>query len=339
MRRLLILLLIFGLAAGCGGGGGGSSPLPVVSAAPSAPAGSPSAPAPTPSATPTLKPTATPIPSPTPIGATPSPTRPPTPVPTATAVPTATPVPTPTATPTLPPTPAPTPTPGITTPGWNGQTLLTDPEYTDSNGVHHNPVVNGLDGQFNPPVGDTPSGGHGPSGNTIDQAGCEPSMSDDYHIHVFIGLYVNGTEYALPRGLGVANPEGNGPSVNYATMCFYYTHTHDSTGILHIEDPNLGVVDSPPVDSKYALKTFFDVWGISVNNAQFGQFAGPVEVFTSGQQYRGNDGPSFVVPESALQPWYGDPNTIPLYSHEVIWFLVGPSYPSQLPSVHFYEQY
>ena len=164
-------------------------------------------------------------------------------------------------------------------------------------------------------------------------------MSDNYHIHVFIGLYVNGTEYAMPTGVGAADPSSpNAPDTQYATNCFYYTHTHDRTGVFHIEDPNLGVIDSPPADSKYAIKTLFDVWGIQVNSAGFGPFAGPVQVFTSGQLYRGG-GSSSTIPESDLQPWYGDPNTIPLYSHEVIWFLVGPTYPTSLPAVHFYEEY
>ena len=209
--------------------------------------------------------------------------------------------------------------------------------YTDSNGVYHQPTVNGLDGQFSTPVGDTPSGGHGPLGNTIDQAQCQQTMSDNYHIHVFVGIYVNGTEYALPRGIGVVEPVNpNDGSINYATQCFYFSHTHDSTGVVHIEDPNVGGLTVQ--QSGYTLQTLFDVWGITVNSSQFGQFMGPVQVYTSGQQYRGG-GPDTTVPENTLQPWIGDPNQIPLYSHEVIWFLVGPNYPTQLPAVHFFEEY
>jgi hypothetical protein len=192
---------------------------------------------------------------------------------------------------------------------------------------------------FTPTYGDTPQGGHGPVGQPIDQAGCDVSMSNNYHIHVFVGLYVNGSEYALPTGVGAADPKSPANNTQYATQCWYYTHTHDETGVIHIEDPNLGTLDSPPTDSHYTIKTFFDVWGITVNSFQFGQFQGPVEVFTSGQQYRGGGGSNSYIAESTLQPWYGDPNAIPLYSHEVIWFLVGPTYPSQLPGVHYYEEY
>lgn len=166
-------------------------------------------------------------------------------------------------------------------------------------------------------------------------------MSENYHIHVFIGLYVNGTEYALPRGIGVADPTNpNNPSINYATQCFYYTHTHDSTGVVHIEDYNNGLLETPPISTNYILKTFFDVWGITVDNTHFGQFAGPVTVYTSGQVYRGDKNGSTVA-ENTLTQWTGDPNQIPLYSHEVIWFFIGPpsTYPTSLPGVHFFEEY
>lgn len=219
--------------------------------------------------------------------------------------------------------------------------MVTTPATTTPDGVYHPPVVNGQDGNFNPPVGDTPSGGHGPVGSQIDNAQCQVSMSENYHIHVFIGLVVNGTEYALPRGIGVADPVNpNNPAINYATQCFYFTHTHDSTGVLHIEDYNNGQLESPPRTSHYTMKTVFDVWGITVNSTQFGQFPGPVRVYTTGPVYRGDSNNGNVTVDKLS--WYnGDPNTIPLYSHEVIWFFVGdPStYPTSLPYIHYFEEY
>jgi hypothetical protein len=224
-------------------------------------------------------------------------------------------------------------------PRWNGKTLGTSPGYTDPNGVYHPVQVNGTPNQFNPTVADAPNGGHGPVGSTIDNASCQVSMSDNYHVHAFVGLYVNGTEYAIPRGIGVVEPKDpNVLSINYATQCFYYVHTHDSTGVVHIEDPNNGLVETPPTSTNYTIQTLFDIWGVTVNQSQFGPFTGPVVVFTSGQQYRGNQN-SGTVPETTLTRWFGDPSAVPLYSHEVIWYLVGPTYPQSLPAVHFYEQY
>ena len=162
-------------------------------------------------------------------------------------------------------------------------------------------------------------------------------MSNNYHIHIFLGLYVNGTEFAIPRGIGVVVPtDPNNLEILYATNCFYYTHTHDSTGVVHVEDPD--VSGTAVTGTLYTLGDVFSVWGITVNATQFGQFSGPVSVYTSGQVYRGG-GASSLIAESDLTRWIGDPNQIPLYSHEVIWFLVGPTYPAGLPNISFFEEY
>ncbi len=192
---------------------------------------------------------------------------------------------------------------------------------------------------FNPAIGDTSSGGQGPINTSFDNIPCEEYMSNNYHIHVFVGLYVNGQEVAIPTGTGVIQPaiDQYGDSPN-GTSCFYFTHTHDSTGVVHIESDNGGIDESPPNDSKFVLGQWLSIWGITVNAMQFGQFSGPVEVLTSGQVYRGG-GPASTIAESDLTVWQGDPNQIPLYSHEVIWFLVGPNYPASLPDIHFWEEY
>jgi hypothetical protein len=204
---------------------------------------------------------------------------------------------------------------------------------------------------YNPPWGDTSSGGQGSAFNS--DLECQPTMSNNYHIHVFLGIYVNGQEIILPRGIGIIEPEDPGeaqpPSeILYATDCFYYTHTHDSTGVIHVEDPNPnGTLITQPI---HTLGDFFTVWGITVNSYQFGEFTGPMAVFTSGQQYRGGGECSGVVPpagttigdgttpESDLTLWTGNPNSIPLYSHEVIWIYLGSGNPTSLPNLDFYEE-
>jgi hypothetical protein len=254
------------------------------------------------------------------------------------ATPTPSSTPTPTATPSPAPTPTPTSQPGV--PSWNGATVSTD--YSPS------PVVNGTPDAFSPPYYDTSSGGVGPLNSTFDGQTCEATMSNNYHIHVFVGIYVNGSWLALPEGLGIF-AGGNPPPafITYAS-CFYATHTHDSTGIFHVEytNPN-GVLITQSV---FETQDLFNIWGITVNPEQFGQFAGPVTVYTSGQVYRGggncsgNEPPAGTVlgnnttPESDLSLWTGDPNAIPLYSHEVIWYLVGSGNPTSLPNIHFDEE-
>ena len=197
-------------------------------------------------------------------------------------------------------------------------------------------AIKGLDDQFTPPDGDTATGG---TGQVVDGISCQPTMSRNYHVHVYVGVWVNGTHYALPDTIGMKHPQIEPPNgfTKYA-HCFYDLHTHDASGILHVEstDPN----HVPITGTIYNTQNLFDVWGITVNANQVGQFTGPVQVVTSGQVYRG--GPhNAVVYRSMYTTWLGDPNAIPLYSHEVIWLEVGPTYPdpSTLPNIIFYSEF
>ena len=172
-------------------------------------------------------------------------------------------------------------------------------------------------------------------------------MSNNYHIHVFIGLYVNGQEVALPPALGAVRPtlDANGDFLGNGSdffPCLYELHTHDLTGVVHVESQNAGISEPVPSDSKFMLGQFYAVWGATLSWGQFegspgqvGPYSGPMEIYTSGPTAQTGT----TTAESTLQPYSGDPTQIPLYSHEVIWFLIGPTYPSRLPGVSFDEQY
>lgn len=212
------------------------------------------------------------------------------------------------------------------------------PSPTGSPGtVHANEGgVLGTPGMFTAPSD------HG--GAPVDGITCDPTMSDNYHIHIWIGVYVNGVStnfnptYALPIAIGMQDPGPPGPPGAFITTakCFYHIHTHDSSGIVHVEDPDPS--KTPITGTLYTLKQVFDIWGVTVNGTQVDKFVGPVRVYTSGQVYRGNQNGG-VVPASTLTQWTGDPNAIPLYSHEVIMLEVGPTYPAQLPNVAFYTEF
>ncbi len=157
-------------------------------------------------------------------------------------------------------------------------------------------------------------------------------MPDNYHVHAFIGVYDNGTYVAQPYATGMFNSQ---PPVNgfvSAAQCFYYTHTHDSSGIIHIEDPN--PTGLPLSAAIFNLKTYLDIWGVTADATHFGPFRGPVRVFTSGQKY--NPIGQYLVKADTYTFYGQDPTNIPLYSHEVIWIEVGPNYPASLPNVGFF---
>jgi hypothetical protein len=225
-----------------------------------------------------------------------------------------------------PPTSTPQATP--TNPGTSSQTIDTYPGAT-----------NGTVNQFNPNVGDTSSGGQG---SPVDGITCDPTMSDNYHVHVFLGIYVNGNLTALPAGVGMENPGAFGsgspsyPNFIDAATCFYHIHTHDRSGYVHVEDPDPSNV--PITGTLYTLKSFFDIWGITVNSNQFGPFSGPVRVFTTGAESRAN-GSNTTVPATDLTYYGSDANSVPMYSHEIVYIEVGPTWPTTLPNVKFYTEY
>ncbi len=163
-------------------------------------------------------------------------------------------------------------------------------------------------------------------------------MSNNYHVHFYLGLFVNGQQKPIPAGIGMKNPRppDSRGFVNHAD-CFYHIHTHDMTGLIHVEDTNAN--NQPVTVSKFTTKTLFDIWGITVNSNQFGPYTGPVRVFTTGQVYRGNSNHG-VVNASNLTYWGSDASTIPIYSHELVYVEVGPTYPTaSLPNIQFYEVY
>jgi hypothetical protein len=83
--------------------------------------------------------------------------------------------------------------------------------------------------------------------------------------------------------------------------CFYNLHTHDDTGIVHMED-----AAAPP--SPFTLGQVFDIWGEPLTNGNIAGFMGPTIAYVG------------------TTPFGGDPRTIPLSNHEQITLEVGGPY-------------
>jgi hypothetical protein len=180
----------------------------------------------------------------------------------------------------------------------------------------------------------------GGQGQSVDGIACAPSMSDDYHVHIFVGIYDNGQEVAVPAGVGIVNPSPPDQSVlnenvvppgtpnavpnqSWTGNCFYDMHVHDNSGMVHIEtaDNNPQLCGAASAGSNgvparacdypapYTLKTLFDIWGISVTASNFGPLQGPVTVYTTPLGYNsysacGNSGNEVVVPCETLSSAY-----------------------------------
>lgn len=226
----------------------------------------------------------------------------PSPLPTATPTPEPTPAPVPTPT----PTPAPTPKPIYLAPG----------------------EVVGADNLFVPPDGDSASGGQG---QTVDGIPCAPTMSENqYHVHVYLGILAGGRQVAVPDQIGLYQPGPISNGYTNAANCYYYIHTHDASGIIHLE----AFSSAPLSSSLFTLKNALDVWGISVGPDSVGPFSGKVRTFVATV-------PLGTTKASGYAEYAGDPNAIPLHSHEAIWLEAGPPYvlPPYVPAVVFYTEY
>ena len=85
--------------------------------------------------------------------------------------------------------------------------------------------------------------------------GIPPGGKEKFHIHAMLHIYVNGLLSPLPADIGLDSAKGLESSM----------HTHDGTGIIHMEAPH-------PYD--YTLGDFFSVWGVKLGPAQVGGLKG-----------------------------------------------------------------
>jgi hypothetical protein len=101
----------------------------------------------------------------------------------------------------------------------------------------------------------------GQPGAAIDGISCEAEMLK-YHIHAHLTLYKDGKPLPLPADVGIPYSQAIGGQ----HYCLYWLHTHDTSGVIHIESPTARL---------YTLGQFFDIWhDTSLWDAQ-GGLAGP----------------------------------------------------------------
>jgi hypothetical protein len=189
-------------------------------------------------------------------------------------------------------------------------------------------ITTGTPNLFRPKTGDAPRGGHG------DPAGGIPCSSmeylNNYHVHAYVGIIVNGRQVAIPRAIGLKDPAPPTAGFIDSAACFYYLHTHDESGIIHVEDPKSLPYTAAPYDFGHLL----DIWGINAGKDVFGPFHGDMRIFV------GNV-PLKQTLVKKYEPYTKNLRALKFRSHEVIWIVIGsrPLHASSLPSVTFYTEY
>jgi hypothetical protein len=65
------------------------------------------------------------------------------------------------------------------------------------------------------------------------------------HVHPYLRIMINAQNVAIPANVGIGN----------SGACFEPMHTHDASGIIHIESPN--------TSTQYTLSQFFQIWNVT----------------------------------------------------------------------------
>jgi hypothetical protein len=186
-------------------------------------------------------------------------------------------------------------------------------------------LVNGATGVLQP------IGPSNPKNQTaIDGIPCATTMFNTFHVHSFVGITINGNYVAIPTAIGMVNPGAPSAGFVNSATCFYWIHTHDSSGYIHMESPNAAA--SLTTSSEFTLGNVMDVWGETLSSTQFGPWSGMVRIFTA-------QAPSGSQVASSYTEYTGNPDALQLYSHEAVWIEVNPPYTTQLPPVQFYTEY
>ncbi|MCE4604057.1 MAG: hypothetical protein F7B20_03720 [Aeropyrum sp.] len=95
---------------------------------------------------------------------------------------------------------------------------------------------------------------------------CVEGGALDYHKHLELQLVVDGEEVGIPAGIGIP---GN---------CIYWIHTHDDSGVIHIESPR---------PYTFTLGHLIQVWGIDLTDDRYQGWPSNVEVYIDGERYEG----------------------------------------------------
>jgi len=141
----------------------------------------------------------------------------------------------------------------------------------------------------------------GLTGQTVDNVSANTTEQLAYHIHAHLAIYINGAAKNVPWGIGIAQPwqttdDGNGGTFVETGKAFYYLHTHDDSGVIHIESPT---------QVTYTLGQFFAEWHQPLSATQIGPYKGAVTAYINGTKVS------------------GDPSSIQLTAHEVVQIEIG----------------
>lgn len=128
----------------------------------------------------------------------------------------------------------------------------------------------------------------------IDGISCDRQEGAVEHVHVDLQLYARGRRVGVPADIGISQ----------SANCLYWIHTHDNSGIIHIESP---------VKRRFTLGQFFDIWGPDLSSTKAASVSAPrgthLSIWVNGKAWHGSD-----------------PRTIDLHDRETVVIQSGPPF-------------
>jgi hypothetical protein len=118
------------------------------------------------------------------------------------------------------------------------------------------------------------------------------------HIHQHIDIYIRGQHITVPAHIGIV--------ISSAQVLYAPIHTHDATGIIHVEST---------VRRDFSLGEFFDVWGVYLTQGCIGSYCGAgterLQVFANGKVVTGDPRRLKLLEHEEIVVTFGTPDQIP----------------------------
>lgn len=115
------------------------------------------------------------------------------------------------------------------------------------------------------------------------------------HYHAHLDVIVDSTAVAVPAGVGFVIENGRATGITAL-------HTHDTSGIIHIESPT---------GATYTVGQFFTEWGVRLGPGRIGGLVtgpdGVLRVFVDGRRFSGNPAEIVLKAHQEIALWYGSP--------------------------------
>lgn len=137
-----------------------------------------------------------------------------------------------------------------------------------------------------------------PSYPAVDGIYCDSLEQSTVHYHALLVMYINGKQTALPSQVGIA-PDGS---------CLYWLHTHDTSGVIHIESP---------ANRTFTFGNFLDEWSQHFSSLGYPSQLNSAnwQVWVNGKAYSGDMHNIVLKAHDIITLAYNSPGVKPTTSY------------------------